>query len=428
MRDLRYATTGFVRVRVNKMGQTIVEKIISAHAGKNVYQDEIVIVPVDGAMASDTTGPLTIKAFREMGGKKVWQPDRCFLVIDHAAPAPNERISNLHVMMREFAVEQDCVLFEAGVGICHQLMIENHIVRHGQIFIGADSHSTAYGAVGALGTGVGSTDLAAVLLTGKIWLKVPGSIKIELTGKIPPAIQSKDLILNVIAETGIAGATYQSMEFAGEAVSELSLSSRITMANMMIEAGAKTGFVHPNGLELPYSFAPIFPDPDATYQRTITIAASRMQPMISQPHSPDNVVPVDRVAGKKIDYAFIGTCVNGRLEDLQIAAKILKGVKVHPKTRLAIGPASRQVFLDAVKDGTAAILTEAGATFIPPGCGPCVGTHSGIPGNGETVISAGNRNFKGRMGNPNAFIFLASPATVAASAREGKITNPIKYL
>jgi len=410
------------------MGQTIVEKVISNHVGKKVYQDDIVIVPVDGAMASDTTGPLTIKAFREMGGKKVWQPERCFLVIDHAAPAPNERIANLHVMMREFAREQNCVLYEAGVGICHQLMIEDHVVRHGQIFIGADSHSTAYGAVGALGTGVGSTDLAAVLLTGKIWLKVPRSIKIELKGKMPPAIQSKDLILNTIRQTGIAGATYLSMEFAGEAVSELSLSSRITMANMMIEAGAKTGFVHPNGLELPYSFSPIFPDPDASYQQTITIDASQMQPMLSRPHSPDDVIPVDELAGKKIDYAFIGTCVNGRLEDLRIAAKILKGIKVHPETRLVIGPASRQVFLDAVKDGTVATLTEAGATFIPPGCGPCVGTHSGIPGDGERVISAGNRNFKGRMGNPNAKVYLASPATVAASARDGKITNPNKYL
>jgi len=410
------------------MGQTIVEKIISNHAGRKVYEGDIVIVPVDGAMASDTTAPLTIKAFREMGGKKVWQPDRCFLVIDHAAPAPNERIANLHVMMREFAREQNCVLYEAGVGICHQLMIEDHVVRHGQIFIGADSHSTAYGAVGALGTGVGSTDLAAVLLTGKIWLKVPRSIKIELKGKMPPAIQSKDLILNTIRQTGIAGATYLSMEFAGDAVSELSLSSRITMANMMIEAGAKTGFVHPNGLELPYSFSPIFPDPDAGYQQTITIDASQMQPMLSRPHSPDDVIPVDELAGKKIDYAFIGTCVNGRLEDLRIAAKILKGIKVHPEIRLVIGPASRQVFLDAVKDGTVATLTEAGATFIPPGCGPCVGTHSGIPGDGETVISAGNRNFKGRMGNPNAKVYLASPATVAASARDGKITNPNKYL
>ena len=410
------------------MGQTVVEKIISAHTGKNVSQGEIVIVPVDGAMASDTTAPLAIKAFREMGGKRVWDPSRCILVIDHAAPAPNERIANLHVMMREFAKEQGCVLFEAGEGICHQLMIEKNIVRPGHIFIGADSHSCAYGAVGALGTGVGSTDLAAVLLTGKIWLKVPGTIKIELEGKISKGIQSKDLILTVIGKTGIAGVTYQAMEFGGQAVSELSLSSRITMANMMIEAGAKTGFVDPSGLKLPYPFSPILPDADAIYQQTLTIDASAIQPMISQPHSPDNVTAVDRVAGKKIHYAFIGTCVNGRLEDLQIAASILKDVKVHPDTRLIIGPASRQVFVDAVKDGTVDTLSHAGATFISPGCGPCVGTHSGVPGNDEVVISAANRNFKGRMGNPQAKIYLASPATVAASAREGKIANPMKYL
>ena len=410
------------------MGQTIVEKIISAHAGKSVFQGDIVVVPVDGAMASDTTAPLAIKAFREMGGKRVWDPSRCVLVIDHATPAPNERIANLHIMMREFAKEQDCVLFEAGEGICHQLMIEKNLVRPGQIFIGADSHSCTYGAIGALGTGVGSTDLAAVLLTGKIWLKVPGTIKIELEGKISKGIQSKDLILTVIGKTGIAGATYQAMEFCGQAVSELSLSSRITMANMMVEAGAKTGFVHPTGLKLPYPFSPILPDAEAEYQHTLTIDASAIQPMISQPHSPDNVIPVDRIAGKRIHYAFIGTCVNGRLEDLQIAAKILKDVQVHPDTRLIIGPASRQVFLDAVKGGMVETLTNAGATFISPGCGPCVGTHSGVPGNDEVVISSANRNFKGRMGNPQARIYLASPATVAASAREGKIANPMKYL
>ena len=410
------------------MGQTIVEKIISAHAGKNVHQGEIVVVPVDGAMASDTTAPLAIKAFREMGGKKVWDPTRCVLVIDHAAPAPNERISNLHILMREFAAEQRCMLFEAGEGICHQLMIEKNLVRPGQIFIGADSHTCSYGAVNALGAGVGSTDLAAVLLTGKIWLKVPSTIKIELIGKIPKAIQGKDLILDVLGKTGIAGATYQAMEFCGETISELSLASRISMANMMIEAGAKTGFVHPTGLKLPYSFAAVLPDVDAEYHRTITIDAAAMQPMVSQPHSPDKVSAVDRLAGKKVHYAFIGTCVNGRLEDLQIAAKILKGSKIHPDTRLIIGPASRQVFLDAVKDGTVEILLSAGATFIPPGCGPCVGTHNGVPGNDEVVISAANRNFKGRMGNPRAKIYLASPATVAASAREGKIANPFNYL
>jgi len=362
-----------------------------------------------------------------MGGKKVWNSKRCFFIIDHAAPAPNERIANLHLMMREFAREQKCILFEAGTGICHQLMIEKNIVRPGQIIAGADSHSTSYGAVGALGTGVGSTDLAAILLTGKIWLKVPETIKIEITGRMPAGIQSKDLILNVLRVTGIAGATYQSMEFCGEAISGLSLAGRITMANMMIEAGAKTGFVHPDGLELQHEFAAMLPDSDAVYQRTISFDATSMHPMISQPHSPDNVVPVMELEGKTVDYAFIGTCVNGRLEDLHIAARILNGVKVHPQTRLVVAPASRQVFLEAVRDGTVEILTAAGGTFIPPGCGPCVGTHCGVPGNDEVVISAGNRNFKGRMGNPNASIYLASPATVAASAREGKIANPLKH-
>ena len=401
------------------MAQTIVEKIISSHAGKTVYEGELVIARVDTAMASDTTAPLTIKAFNSMGGKTVWDPKRCILVIDHAAPAPNERIANLHLMMREFAREQQCELFEAGEGICHQLMIEKNIARPGQIIAGADSHSTSYGAIGALGTGVGSTDLAAVLLTGKIWLKVPGTIKIEIKGHLPEGLQSKDLILAVLRQTGIAGANYQSMEFSGQAISKLSLAGRITLAN--------TGFVHPAGLELPYEFTPVLPDPDAVYRRTINIDAAAIQPMVSRPHSPDDVVSVDELEGRPIDYAFIGTCVNGRLEDLQIAARILKNAGIHPGTRLLIGPASRQVFLDAVKDGTAEILTMAGATFIPPGCGPCVGTHSGVPGDNEVVISAGNRNFKGRMGNPNADIYLASPATVAASAREGRIANPLKY-
>jgi 3-isopropylmalate/(R)-2-methylmalate dehydratase large subunit len=244
---------------------------------------------------------------------------------------------------------------------------------------------------------------------------------------MPEGLQSKDLILNVLRETGIAGANYQAMEFCGETISQLSLGGRITMANMMIEAGAKTGFVYPDGLELPYEFTPVLPDPDAVYRRIITIDAAALEPMVSRPHSPDNVVPVREVEGRQVHYAFIGTCANGRLEDLHAAVRILKGTTIHPHTRLLIGPASRQVFLDAVRDGTAEILTAAGATFIPPGCGPCVGTHSGVPGDNEVVISAGNRNFKGRMGNPNANIYLASPATVAASAREGRITNPLKY-
>ena len=409
------------------MGQTIAEKLISAHAGKAVYRDELVVAQVDRAMASDTTAPLAIRAFEAMAGSRVWEPRSCVLVIDHAAPAPNERIANLHAMMRRFAAEQQCTLFDVGEGICHQLMVEKSIVRPGQLVIGADSHTCTYGAVGALGAGVGSTDMAAVWLTGKIWLRVPKTIKIEVSGRLRPGVQGKDLILAVIGKIGIAGATYRSMEFSGPAIVDLPLSERMTIANMAIEAGAKTGFIDLEGLQLPYEFEPVFADSDADYESVMKISANDVTPMLSRPHMPDRVVAVEKLAGKPVDYAFIGTCVNGRLEDLHIAAEILKGAQVASGTRLIIGPASRKVFRNAVTDGTVEILSAAGATFIPPGCGPCVGTHNGVPGNGETVISAGNRNFKGRMGNPRADIYLASPATVAASAREGKITNPLNF-
>jgi 3-isopropylmalate/(R)-2-methylmalate dehydratase large subunit len=408
------------------MSQTLSEKIISAHAGRRVSAGDLVVARVDCAMASDTTAPLAIRAFGAMGGSRVWEPGRCVLVIDHAAPAPNERIANLHAMMREFAAREGCVLFESGEGICHQLMVERGLVRPGDLVIGADSHTCTYGAVGAMGVGVGSTDLAAVLLTGKTWLRVPQTIKIEVAGRLRPGVCAKDLVLRVLKETGIAGATYRSMEFYGAAVARLSLSERMTVANMAIEAGAKTGFVHPAGLELPYSATPALPDPDAGYEQTIRLDGDAIGPMLSLPHSPDRVVPVDDRVGDKVDLAFIGTCVNGRLEDLQAAARIVEGRHVHPGVRLLIGPASRQVFLEAVNDGTVAILAAAGATFIPPGCGPCVGTHNGVPGDGETVVSAGNRNFKGRMGNPRARIYLASPATVAASALAGHIANPLQ--
>lgn len=410
------------------MGQTIAEKIISGHAGKEVFRDELILARVDAAMASDTTAPLAIEAFRSMGGEKLWDPVKCYLVIDHAAPAPNENISNLHISMREFARKQRCVFYEAGEGICHQLMVEKLHVLPGQIFVGADSHTCTYGAIGAMGIGVGSTDLAAVWLTGQIWLKVPRSIKIDLQGRLGKAVTGKDLILHLLSDIGVSGATYQSLEFCAQADSRLTLADRLSIANMCIEAGAKTGFVYPPGLDLPGSSEPIVPDPDADYERTVQIDCSKLTPMVSRPHSPASGAPVDQVQGAPIEYAFVGTCVNGRLADLRTAAAILSDAQVHPNTRLIIGPASRKVFLDAVKDGTVETLSKAGATFLPPGCGPCVGTHNGIPGNGETVISTGNRNFKGRMGNPRAKIFLASPATVAASAIEGRIANPLNYL
>ncbi len=410
------------------MGQTISEKIISNHVGKKVFAGELVISDVDGAMASDTTGPLTIKAFREMGGKKVFNPDKCALIIDHAAPSPNERIANLHKMMRDFAKEQGMRLFEIGEGICHQVMVENHYVKPGNIFIGADSHTPTYGALNAFACGVGSTDLAATMMTGKIWLKVPQTIKINCSGKLKEGVTAKDLILFLVGKVTVSGATYQAIEFTGEAFETLSLASRMTIANMSSEMGAKTGIVHPKGLELAYDFEPIMPDEDAKYTKVFDFDVSNLEPQVSAPESPDNVHNISIYEGTKIDYAFIGTCCNGRLEDLNIAAEILKGKKIHPDVRMVIAPASQSVLLDAMKNGSMSTLIEAGASLITSGCGPCVGTHQGVPADGEVVISAANRNFRGRMGNPNSNIYLGAPSTVAAAALEGCIVNPKKYL
>ena len=410
------------------MGQTISEKIISAHVGHKVYAGELVISEVDGAMASDTTAPLAIKAFKEMGGTQVFDPSKCALIIDHAAPSPNERIANLHKMMRDFARTQGLRLFEIGEGICHQVMVEQQYVKPGQIFIGADSHTPTYGALNAFACGVGSTDLAATLMTGKIWLKVPQTIKIICNGKLQEGVTAKDLILFLVGKVTVSGATYQAIEFCGEAFEGLSLASRMTIANMSSEMGAKTGIVHPKGLALDYDFEPTVPDEDAVYCKTFEFDVSDLEPQVSAPESPDNVHNISNYEGTKIDYAFIGTCCNGRLEDLDVAAAILKGKKIHPNVRMVIAPASQSVLLDAMGNGSMKTLIEAGASLITSGCGPCVGTHQGVPADGEVVISAANRNFRGRMGNPNSNIYLGAPATVAASALEGRICNPKKYL
>jgi 3-isopropylmalate/(R)-2-methylmalate dehydratase large subunit len=407
-------------------GMTVAEKILSRHAGRPVAADELTVIDVDAAMMSDTTAPLAIKAFREMGGTTPWNTDRTFLVIDHASPAPNERIARLHDLMREFANETGAVLYDVGEGICHQLMIQNDHVRPGEAFFGADSHTCTYGALGAFATGVGSTDLAAIMLTGKTWLKVPRTIRFEITGTISPGVEAKDLALAMVGKLGFAGATYQAVEICGEAIVPMSLDERMTIANLGIEMGAKVALIHPDGLELPYPFdaEAISPDPDARYVRELTIDGSALRPQISKPPRPDATVDIDELIGTPIDYAFIGTCVNGRLRDLQVAARILAGKHVAPGVRLVIAPASRKVFLDAARDGTLATLTEAGASFLPSGCGPCVGTHNGVPGDGEVVLSTANRNFRGRMGNPEALVYLASPTVVAAAAVAGKIVDP----
>ncbi len=407
-------------------GQTVAEKILSRHAGRSLTAGELTVIDVDAVMMSDTTAPLAIKAFREMGGKIPWNTERTFLVIDHASPAPNERIARLHDLMREFSRETGVELYDVGEGICHQLMIENDHVRPGEVFFGADSHTCTYGALGAFATGVGSTDLAAIMLTGKTWVKVPPTIRLEVTGRLNPGIEAKDLTLAIVGTLGFSGATYHSVEICGTAVEALTLDERMTLANMGIEMGAKVALVHPDGLILPYPFDAdeIRPDADASYVRRVTIDGSALRPQISRPPMPDDTVAIDELIGTPIDYAFIGTCVNGRLADLRAAARILAGRKIAPGVRLVIAPASRKVFLDAAKDGTLATLTEAGASFLPSGCGPCVGTHNGVPGDGETVMSTANRNFRGRMGNPNANVYLASPTVVAAAAVAGKIVDP----
>jgi 3-isopropylmalate/(R)-2-methylmalate dehydratase large subunit len=410
------------------MSQTLTEKIISRHVGQSVRPGDLVIVPVDAIMASDATAPYAIKAFQEMGATRLWRPEKVILVIDHAAPAPNQRVSNLHTMMRKFAQEMGCRLYDIGAGICHQVMVENQHARPGEIVIGADSHSCTYGAVAAFATGMGSTDVAALMHTGKTWIKIPSAIKVELSGRLPAGTATKDLILFLVGQLGINGANYQAIEYTGEAIEGLSLAGRMTLASMSVEMGAKSGIVDPSGLELPYEFEPMKADEDAHYEKIYQFDISGLSSQIGLPHSPDNVVPLEEVTGTPIDVAFIGTCTNGRLEDLQAAADVLKGQHIAPHVRMIIAPASREVFNQALQQGTVEILSRAGATFITPGCGPCVGTHLGIPGDEEVVISAANRNFKGRMGNPHSKIYLASPAAVAASALCGVISDPAEGL
>ena len=410
------------------MPQTLAEKILSKHAGLELHAGDIAVVPVDGAMATDTTAPLAIQAFREMGGKKLFDPAKFFLVLDHAVPAPNERVANLHSMMREFSRDTGCKLYDVGEGICHQLMVDHDHVRPGDVFVGADSHTPTYGALGAFAVGMGSTDTAGVMLTGKTWLKVPQTIRLELNGTLKPGVSAKDIILYLVGRLGIAGATYDAIEFTGEVVHPMTLASRMTLANMVAEMGAKAGLVDTSHLNMPYDFERLSPDADATYKAHHTLDLTDLRPQIALPHSPENVKDIDEVLGRKIDAAFIGSCTNARLEDFHAAARVLRGRKLAPGVRLIIAPASRNVFNAALKDGTVETLSEAGATFITSGCGPCVGTHQGIPGDGEAVISSTNRNFRGRQGNPNADVYLASPAVVAAAAVAGEIIDPADVL
>ncbi|MFZ5590770.1 MAG: 3-isopropylmalate dehydratase large subunit [Bacillota bacterium] len=417
------------------MGQTIIEKILSAHSGQTVHAGDLVVADVDLIMGQDGTSPLAIKAFENMGGEKVFDPEKVALVIDHSAPSPNEGVSALHQLMRNFARAKGVRLYDIGEGVCHQLMPESGKVGPGSLVIGADSHTCTYGALNAFSTGVGSTDLAGAIISGKMWFKVPETIKFVCHGRLPAGVYAKDLILYLIGDVTADGATYMSAEYTGEAVDALSMDGRFTVCNMAIEMGAKAGIMRADEKTFAWlerhtnrRFTAVDPDPDAVYARVKEYDVSALPPQVARPHRVDNVCPVTEVAGTPIQQAVIGTCTNGRLEDLRIAASILAGRKIHPDVRLIVAPASRAIYLEAMRDGTLATLVEAGAAVVTPGCGPCVGTHNGVPSDGENVISTANRNFKGRMGNSNAFIYLASPATVAASALAGCIADPREFV
>jgi 3-isopropylmalate/(R)-2-methylmalate dehydratase large subunit len=413
------------------MGKTLAEKILSEKSGTDAKAGDIVIAKVDLAFVQDTTGPLTVRQFRSSGIGKLANAKRTVLFIDHAAPSPNANLSNDHILLRDFARESGCIISDAGNGVCHQIVQEAY-ARPGDVVVGADSHTVTAGGLGAFATGMGSSDVAVAFGLGKNWFRVPESFKIEVTGEFQKGVSAKDLILHLIGQIGADGATYKSLEFHGNAIKKMSMSGRFTIANMAVEAGAKAGifesdetteaFLKSEGRGKDYKA--LAADADAIYEKTIRINASKLEPTVSRPHTVDNTALAKDLKDVKIQQVVIGTCTNGRLEDLEIAASILKGKKPARGLRLLIAPASRRVLLAAIDAGLIKIFVEAGAIVLPPGCGPCMGLHQGALGDGESSLSTANRNFEGRMGNPKSFIYLGSPATAAATALRGVITDP----
>ncbi|MEI8377011.1 MAG: 3-isopropylmalate dehydratase large subunit [bacterium] len=413
------------------MGQTIAEKIISEHTGREVKVGELVIAKVDVSAVQDGTGPLTIQEFKKIGKTKLANPERTILFIDHAAPSPRKELSNSHMVLREFSKEYGAALSDVGEGVCHQRLIETY-VNPGEILVGADSHTCTSGALGAFATGMGSTDIAVAMALGKTWLKVPPTFKIVVEGEFSKGVYPKDLILHLIGLIGADGATYKALEFSGSTIEKMEMSDRFTLANMAVEAGAKVGLFVTDEKTKAYlkergregEFKKISADDDAVYEKIIEIDVSKLAPTVSCPHTVDNTKTVDKLSDVKVHQVFIGTCTNGRIEDLRIAANILKGGKVHKDTRLLISPASKDVFVQALDEELIKIFVESGASIITSGCGPCVGVHGGVLGDGEVCLATQNRNFQGRMGNTKGFIYLASPAVAAYSAIKGHIADP----
>jgi len=412
---------------------TLVEKILAAHTDKEkVSPGEFINVRVDLILANDITAPIAIKEFRRIGVEKVFDPRKIVMVADHFVPNKDILSAEQVKFMREFCYEQGITCFDVGqMGIEHVLLPEQGMVLPGDVIIGADSHTCTYGAVGAFSTGMGSTDIAAAMATGDIWMKVPPTIKFVYNGNLNRWVGGKDLILYTIGDIGVDGALYSAMEFTGKAINALPMDGRFTMANMAIEAGAKAGIFMVDGKTLAYlklrakrPFTVYQPDEDAVYERVIEYDVSSLEPQVALPHLPSNSKPVSQVKGVEIDQALIGSCTNGRLEDLRLAAQVLKGKKINPKVRCIVIPGTQQVYLEALKEGIIELFIESGAAVSTPTCGPCLGGHMGVLAGGERCISTTNRNFVGRMGSTKSEVYLANPAVAMASAITGKITSP----
>ncbi|MFH1677998.1 MAG: 3-isopropylmalate dehydratase large subunit [Candidatus Omnitrophota bacterium] len=420
------------------MGYTIAEKILLAHSGKRqIKPGEFIEARIDLALGNDITAPLAIEKFRSLGKKRVFDPKKIVLVPDHFAPAKDLRSANQCRLVADFAKEYKIKnYFEVGcMGIEHALLPELKLVLPGDLIIGADSHTCSYGALGCYSTGVGSTDLSRAFFDGKCWLKIPSSIKFIYKGRINSWIGGKDLILYTISKIGVSGALYKTMEFSGPVIRGLGMDDRLTMSNMAIEAGARAGIIEPDEITKEYidhrvirsqGHRPMFykSDEDACYEKIYEWDVSKLEPQVACPHLPSNVKPVSKLKNIMLDQVVIGSCTNGRISDLRIAAKILKGKKVKPGLRLIVIPATQKIYLQAVQEGLAEIFVKAGGIFSTPSCGPCLGGHMGVLTNAERCLATTNRNFIGRMGHPESFVYLSSPAVAAASAIKGKIIHP----
>ncbi len=414
------------------MGHTFAEKILARKAGlEEVVPGQIVEVTPDAALSHDNTAPIS-KIFRSIGVERVARPDIHVVVLDHATPAPTTKHAQNHKVIREFVAEQGITHFyDVGRGVCHQVLAEEGFALPGTLIVGSDSHTPTAGAFGAFAAGIGRSEMAVIMATGRIWLRVPESLKIVVHGQLREGVTSKDLALHVIGDLGADGALYQSVEWSGEAIEALDVEARMTIPNLMAEMGAKNAYIPPDEKTVAWlrgrarrPYEALYPDHDAEYQRVVEYDAGDIEPVVAKPHTVDNVVPLREVAGTPINQAFLGTCTNGRLSDLAQAAQVLEGRQLHPGVRLVVIPASSQVYLDALEAGYIRTFVEAGAVVESPGCGPCMGNHMGVPAEGEVTISTANRNFRGRMGTKESAIYLASPLVVAASAVAGYIVHP----